>query len=102
MSYVEKVVGFYRIHDSNSIKTMRLRLMLDMVEILEREKDFCQKNKFISVWRDKYFTSIRLLLSLDKNYINFFEKVFKNNPFVFLVYGLKKLFLLLVRQKYGP
>jgi alpha-1,3-rhamnosyltransferase len=89
MKYVDKIVAFYRWHDSNITTTMSGRLALDVIHILEREKKYCTENNLMPVWRKKYYSAITFLLR-NKDYKKFIEKLLNNNIFMFSIYVFEK------------
>jgi len=73
MKYIDQIVGYYRWHDSNATKTMNIRLSMDTITLLEREKEYCKKNNLILLWREKYYT-MALFLLRNKFYKEFIKK----------------------------
>ena len=64
VKFVDKIVAFYRWHDSNTSKVMSKQLAVDVIEILDREKKYCFQNSLHSVWRESYYRSIIFLVYL--------------------------------------
>ncbi|MEQ1636923.1 MAG: glycosyltransferase [Methylococcales bacterium] len=88
--YIDKVVAFYRVHDSNSITYLNARLSMDKIKILEREKHYCAEKRLLKTWRHSYYEAIRFLLK-SKQYDLFFKKIIQNNLFLYVWYMLKKI-----------
>ena len=100
MKYVDRIVAFYRWHDSNITKTMNQTLASDIIHILEREKKYCVNNNLMLIWRKRYYSSI-IFLVRNKNYYQFIKKIFTNNAFLFVVYVFNKLLAKLFLGKKG-
>jgi alpha-1,3-rhamnosyltransferase len=78
-------VAYYRVHDSNASITNKDGLAADVIQILEREKQYCFDNHLISEWRVRYFGSISYLFR-SKAYLKFMSKILKNNIVRYLVF----------------
>jgi len=71
--YIDRPLACYRWHDSNSVKVMNGKLVLDDVLNLVKEKQYCASHGLIALWRIEYAT--RLLPALTNKHIPLSEKL---------------------------
>lgn len=90
MKYINKTVAYYRWHENNSVKTMGDKLLLDLMKIFEREKDFSYLTGHGEVWEQRYYGDILDLLVL-KKYSLFYTAINKKNIFGLIKYIGKKI-----------
>ncbi|MBT4520454.1 MAG: glycosyltransferase [Halieaceae bacterium] len=60
--YIDDVVARYRVYEANSSITLSMRLTLDALDLLDREKPFCVQRDCLREWRDNYYRTLFTLL----------------------------------------
>ena len=95
--YVDSIVAYYRLHDSNSIYTMSEKLNMDKLRVYAREKQFCFDHNLATLWERLYYSKFIDML-LEKKYMSFAENMPLKNSVGFMLYVSKRLFHKLSRR----
>lgn len=53
--YIDKIVALYRVHSTNTIRTLKPQMELAILTLLAREREFCEQNGFTRVWKDAFY-----------------------------------------------
>jgi len=56
--YIDVPVAKYRWHGNNSIITLNKKMMSDLLKILNRERNYCEKEGLTEKWESAYFSKI--------------------------------------------
>lgn len=87
-SYINTPVALYRLHGSNTIKTMKFELLRDSILLLEKEKEFALSKGHKSVFFKHLLKLIRKLRRHSKSL--YIKKTFEHHPIFSLIHGLNK------------
>lgn len=60
--YVDAPVAFYRLHELNSVRVGGAPLLYSSLQMLDREKQYCQSNGIIALWNRLYNIIVYQLL----------------------------------------
>ncbi len=90
--YINKVFFHYRKHSTVTSLNYRDKLKIEKTKILLREKNFCLKNNYKTVWVDIYTDSL-ISFILKRKYLIFIIFTIKALSFSILYFLLKKAFV---------
>ena len=88
--FVNKIVGYYRTHETNTSITMREELNLDMLKVYDREKEYCYDNNFNEIWEKQYYGKL-LNIIREKKIITFIKNIEVRNLYGLYVYVQQKI-----------
>jgi len=76
MKYIDQIVGAYRCHKENSVKTLRDKLLIDKINLILREKDYCMSSGLHNDWNERYL-ELMITLYINKKYLDLIKYLIK-------------------------